>query len=84
MALLPVNGRDAHRLAHGVPGNFDFAEAVELCAAAGIATLVPHHWGMFAFNTVDPASFDLDFAARRGVTVRVPRHGDTVELAAAR
>ncbi|WP_433349930.1 MBL fold metallo-hydrolase [Micromonospora sp. CA-111912] len=84
VALLPVNGRDAHRLAHGVPGNFDFAEAVELCAAAGIPILVPHHWGMFDFNTVDPATFDLDAAARRGVTVRVPHHGDTLDLGAAR
>ncbi|XTZ14093.1 MBL fold metallo-hydrolase [Micromonospora echinospora] len=84
VALLPVNGRDAHRLAHGVPGNFDFAEAVDLCARAGIDTLVPHHWGMFAFNTVDPASFDLDAAARRGVTVRVPRHDGTLALAVAR
>ncbi|MCX4471733.1 MBL fold metallo-hydrolase [Micromonospora sp. NBC_01655] len=84
VALLPVNGRDAHRLAHGVPGNFDFAEAVALCAAAGIGTLVPHHWGMFAFNTVDPATFDLDAAARRGVTVRVPRHDGTLDLTVTR
>jgi len=84
VALLPVNGRDAHRRAHGVPGNFDFTEAVALCAAAGIGTLVPHHWGMFAFNTADPTSFDLDHAARQGVTVRVPRHGGTLELAAGR
>lgn len=83
-ALLPVNGRDARRLAHGVPGNFDFAEAVELCAAAGIGTLVPHHWGMFDFNTADPTTFDLDGAARRGVTVRVPEHGGTLPLAAGR
>ncbi|MGC4805079.1 MBL fold metallo-hydrolase [Micromonospora sp. DT233] len=84
VALLPVNGRDTHRLAHGVPGNFDFAEAVELCAAAGIPTLVPHHWGMFDFNTADPATFDLTAAARRGVAVRVPRHAGTCHLEATR
>lgn len=84
VALLPVNGRDAHRLAHGVPGNFDFAEAVDLCARTGIGTLVPHHWGMFDFNTVDPDTFDLAAAARRGVTVRVPRHDGTLTLAATR
>ncbi|GAA2582648.1 MBL fold metallo-hydrolase [Dactylosporangium fulvum] len=84
VALLPVNGRDADRLANGVPGNFDFAEAVELCAHAGIGTLVPHHWGMFAFNTADPATFDHALAARRGVTVRVPEHGGTLDLAGRR
>jgi len=84
VALLPVNGRDAHRLAHGVPGNFTFAEAVALCAGAGIRTLVPHHWGMFDFNTVDPAGFDFALAARRGVTVRVPEHGGVLDLAVPR
>ncbi|MEV0396578.1 MBL fold metallo-hydrolase [Polymorphospora rubra] len=84
VALLPVNGRDAHRLANGVPGNFDFAEAVDLCVRAGIGILVPHHWGMFAFNTVDPDGFDLDLAARGGVAVRVPGHGGTLDLAAGR
>ncbi|WP_176308536.1 MBL fold metallo-hydrolase [Micromonospora sp. NBS 11-29] len=84
VALLPVNGRDAHRLANGVPGNFTFAEAVDLCARTGIRTLVPHHWGMFAFNTVDPSTFDHDDAARRGVTVRVPEHGGDLDLTGAR
>lgn len=54
VALLPVNGRDANRLANGVPGNFDVDEAVALCAAAGIPELVCHHFGLFDFNTVDP------------------------------
>lgn len=83
-ALLPVNGRDAHRLAHGVPGNFHFAEAVELCERAGVEILVPHHWGMFDFNTADPAGFDLPMARRRGVTVRVPEHGGTLDLGTGR
>lgn len=48
LALLPVNGRGK-----GVAGNFDFAEAVALCCAAGIPHMVPHHFGMFAFNSVD-------------------------------
>jgi L-ascorbate metabolism protein UlaG (beta-lactamase superfamily) len=48
MALLPVNGRGK-----GVPGNFTFDEAVQLCRDAGIPYLIPHHFGMFAFNTVD-------------------------------
>lgn len=80
VALLPVNGRDSERLSNGVPGNFDFPEAVDLCATAGVATLVPHHWGMFEFNTVDPATFDLDLADRRGVHVVVPEHGRYLDL----
>ncbi|WP_433206137.1 MBL fold metallo-hydrolase [Dactylosporangium sp. CS-047395] len=80
VALLPVNGRDAYRRDNGVPGNFTFDEAVRLCAAAGIGTLVPHHWGMFAFNTADPADFDLGLAGALGVTVTVPQHGATAVL----
>ena len=53
IAFLPVNGRDAYRQSNGVPGNFTFEEAVDLCREAGIRTLVPHHFGMFDFNTVD-------------------------------
>jgi L-ascorbate metabolism protein UlaG (beta-lactamase superfamily) len=54
VALLPVNGRDKHRLANGVPGNFQATEAIGLCRAAGIQQLVAHHIGMFEFNTVAP------------------------------
>jgi L-ascorbate metabolism protein UlaG (beta-lactamase superfamily) len=48
LALLPINGRGK-----GVPGNFTFDEALHLCQEAGIPYLIPHHFGMFAFNTVD-------------------------------
>ncbi len=63
VALLPVNGRDAGRAANGIPGNFTLDEAIDLCRAAGVATLIPHHFGLFAFNTADPA--EIDAAARR-------------------
>jgi L-ascorbate metabolism protein UlaG (beta-lactamase superfamily) len=46
-ALLPVNGRGK-----GVAGNMTFDEAMALCVAAKIPVLLPHHFGMFAFNTV--------------------------------
>jgi L-ascorbate metabolism protein UlaG (beta-lactamase superfamily) len=55
VALLPVNGRDASRLAAGIPGNFTLQEAVALCQQAKIDFMVPHHFGMFAFNTLDEA-----------------------------
>lgn len=54
LALLPVNGRRTQLAARGIAGNMTFAEACGLCRAARIGCLVPHHFGMFAFNTVDP------------------------------
>jgi L-ascorbate metabolism protein UlaG (beta-lactamase superfamily) len=64
VALLPINGRDAHRLANGVPGNFSVDEALDLCEAAGIPRLVGMHWGMFDFNTVDPRAAARVLAGR--------------------
>ncbi len=55
IAFLPINGRDAFRESRGVPGNFTFEEAVDICRQSHIPTLLPHHFGMFDFNTVDPA-----------------------------
>jgi L-ascorbate metabolism protein UlaG (beta-lactamase superfamily) len=54
VALLPINGRSEHLRRKGVPGNFTFEEAVNLCQAARIPVMVGHHWGMFDFNTCDP------------------------------
>lgn len=84
VALLPVNGRDATRRDRGVPGNFTFAEAVELCRQSSIPWLVACHFGMFAFNTVDPGWLDEQIA---GVTSEVrclrPRLGRVYWLSAA-
>jgi L-ascorbate metabolism protein UlaG (beta-lactamase superfamily) len=55
IALLPVNGRDVYRSSHNVPGNFHYEEAVQLCRRTHIAYMIPHHFGMFDFNTVEPA-----------------------------
>ncbi len=53
LALLPINGRDDARRRNGVPGNFTLAEAINLAEQAGIATVIAHHFSMFAFNTVN-------------------------------
>lgn len=53
LMLLPVNGRDAFRRSRGVPGNFTFEESAELCRAVGSRHFIPHHFGMFDFNTAD-------------------------------
>jgi L-ascorbate metabolism protein UlaG (beta-lactamase superfamily)/protein-tyrosine-phosphatase len=54
LALLPVNGRDAERAANGVPGNLTLEEAVALSDAIGARAMLGHHFGLFAFNTLDP------------------------------
>lgn len=55
LALLPVNGHHPQLTFRGIMGNMNFDEAATLCRAAGIGALIPHHFGMFTFNTVDPA-----------------------------
>lgn len=52
VALLPVNGRSAQLTAQGILGNFSVDEASALLREVGIPFFVPHHFGMFAFNTI--------------------------------
>jgi len=54
VALLPINGRDPAR---GAPGNFDAAEAAQLAEEIGARWLIPMHYGMFAFSSVDVSRF---------------------------
>ncbi len=63
LALLPINGRDEERTSAGIVGNFNLEEAIALCRASGVSALVCHHYGLFAFNTVDP---DAELAAVGG------------------
>lgn len=80
IGLLPVNGRDAARLAAGVPGNFTLTEAILL--AETWPYLIPHHFGMFSFNTLDPA--EIDAAAARKITGQTcilrPIAGETLRI----
>ncbi len=62
VALLPANGRDEERHRKGYLGNFTFAEAAKLCLTAGIGWFVPHHFGMFAGNTVPRGELERDAA----------------------
>ena len=54
VVLFPVNGRDESRRVRGIPGNFTIMEAAELYRASGASLLIPHHFGMFDFNSVSP------------------------------
>jgi len=65
LALLPVNGRSDRLTSRGILGNMTFDEAQVLCVAAGIGAWVPHHFGMFAFNTADPAELQSRAAQPR-------------------
>ncbi len=53
LALLPVNGRDAQRHTLGTLGNCTVEEALTLATLCGAAILVPNHYDMFTFNTID-------------------------------
>jgi L-ascorbate metabolism protein UlaG (beta-lactamase superfamily) len=55
LALLPINGRSREREARDIVGNLDADEAVDLATRAGIRTLIPMHYDMFAGNLGDPA-----------------------------
>lgn len=80
IALLPVNGRDSARLSAGIPGNFTLDEAVALAREAGAAFLIPHHFGMFAFNTCDPAAIDGAAAATQDLAILRPAIGETLRI----
>ncbi len=62
LALLPVNGRSAALAEAGIPGNFHVEEAIELCRRCAIPAMIAHHYGLFAFNTADPAALDSALA----------------------
>ena len=51
VALLPINGNDPSR---GVAGNLNAKEAVQLSKAIGAGCLIPCHYHMFTFNSVEP------------------------------
>jgi len=54
LALLPINGNVPSRR---VAGNMNAEEAVTLAHEIGARLVIPHHYHMFAFNTVDPDAF---------------------------
>ena len=62
VALLPVNGRDQQRRAHGILGNFTFDEATALCIRCKISAMIACHFGMFDFNTVAESWLDEQIA----------------------
>jgi len=73
VALLPVNGRDAYRTSNRIIGNFTFDEALALCGEAGIPAMVPHHFGMFDFNTLSLQELQKKIEAAHGsLDIKMP------------
>jgi L-ascorbate metabolism protein UlaG (beta-lactamase superfamily) len=70
VACVPINGRG--REAEGIVGNFDAAEAADLCRRLSAAHAVPLHWDMFAVNAGDPEEFVRQLSGT-DVTVHVLR-----------
>jgi len=84
IALLPVNGRSTLLSRKGIIGNFFFDEAVQLCRDANIPLLVCHHFGMFAFNTIDLTRHAREIDSRREGAPRcvIPDAGSLIALRA--
>ncbi|MAU11611.1 MAG: hypothetical protein CL607_17435 [Anaerolineaceae bacterium] len=57
LAFLPINGSDSRRHELHVPPNMDIDDALNLAADIGQPLIVPHHYDMFTFNTVDVQQF---------------------------
>ena len=60
LLLVPINGRDAQRLAAGTIGNMTYQEAADLAGAIKPSLTIPTHYDMFAHNAADPQLF-LDY-----------------------
>jgi L-ascorbate metabolism protein UlaG (beta-lactamase superfamily) len=76
-AFLPING---HRPERRVAGNLDGREAAQLAHDIGARLVIPHHFGMFAFNTAEPDELFVPACVRLGLPHRVLRAGEGLAL----
>jgi L-ascorbate metabolism protein UlaG (beta-lactamase superfamily) len=74
--LLPINGRDAKRLASGCIGNMTYQEAADLSGALAPRLTIPAHYEMFTENSADPHAF-LDYMRVKypALATALPEHG---------
>lgn len=81
VALLPINGRDAVRLASGCIGNMTYQEAADLAGALRPGVTIPAHYEMFAGNSQDPGPF-IDYMKVKypGLKTALPGHGERLTL----
>ena len=79
VVFLPINGRDARRLASGCIGNMTYQEAADLAGALRPKLTVPGHYEMFAHNGEDVSLFaDYMKVKYPSLNVRVCGHGQRV------
>lgn len=80
LAFLPINGRNPARQ---VSGNMNADEAVDFAIEIGTRFVVPHHYDMFTFNTVDVSEF-IDAAKRlpNAIATLIPKCGERFYLRA--
>lgn len=57
VGMLPINGRDYFRNSRNIIGNMNIREAAELAAVAGMETVIPLHYDVFATNSEKPGYF---------------------------
>lgn len=81
--LLPINGRDAERLARNCIGNMTFQEAADLAGAIRPRLTVPAHFDMFLGNMEDPRRF-ADYMRIKYPDLRtiIPEYGMPIRVAA--
>jgi L-ascorbate metabolism protein UlaG (beta-lactamase superfamily) len=77
VAFVPINGYKPERR---VAGNLDGREAAEVAKAIGANLAIPHHFDMFAFNTVSPDLFTTE-CQRLGQAFKVLVNGEGIDLA---
>ena len=76
VVFLPINGRDAARLAAGCIGNMTYQEAADLAGALQPRLTIPAHYDMFAMNSADPQLFvDYMHVKYPHLNVHVCDHG---------
>jgi L-ascorbate metabolism protein UlaG (beta-lactamase superfamily) len=75
--FLPINGRDAARLASGCIGNMTYQEAADLSGALQPGLTIPAHYEMFTGNSADPQAF-LDYMRVKypALETALPMHGE--------
>ena len=80
-ALLPINGRDAERLARNCMGNMTFQEAADLAGAIRPGVTVCAHFDMFMGNMEDPRKFaDYMRIKYPDLTAVIPEHGICLDV----
>lgn len=76
VAMVPINGNRPERR---VAGNLNGSEAAQVSHSINAGIAVPHHFGMFAFNTAEPDEFEAE-CRRLGQEFRTLRQGEGMDL----